>query len=260
MGVVYISAPKQNVVELPIGSVINLDGDDLGTGTLQLLNEANPEVIDQTWNITSTPTGQIGPYATVRKLRVKALTSTVSYIVTAEPAELSTFKENLALNGGGGGGGGGVTAVNATSPLVKTGTTTVGLSIPAATTSAAGHMTAAHATAIAANTTAIASKLDTPSAPNAVTGARTLVAADNGSTLYNNTANAYAITVPTGLPAGFSVQLVQKSTGVLSVVAGASTTVVSPDSFTKTGGANKSIVVYNSGIANDYIIGGQGAV
>lgn len=60
---------------------------------------------------------------------------------------------------GGGGGGGGVTAVNVTGPLTKSGSSTSPtIAIPAATTSAPGHMTAAHATAIDANTTAIATK------------------------------------------------------------------------------------------------------
>lgn len=253
MGIVVLSAPKKNVIELPIGSVINLDGDDLGSGTLQLLNEADNSVVDQTWTVTSTPTGQIGPYGSTRKFSLKANTGNISYIITVTPGDLSPFKEELAANGGGGGGA----AVDATSPLVKVGNN---ITLPAATTSSPGHMTAAQARAIDANTQAIATKQNAPAAPNAVTAARTLVAADNGTTLYNNTANAYAITVPSGLPIGFGVQLVQKSTGAISVVAGSGAAVVSADNFTKTGGVNKSIVIYNSGIANDYIIGGQGAV
>lgn len=252
MGTVALSAPKQNVVELPIGSVINLDGDDIGSGILQLLNEANPSVIDQTWNITSSPTGQIGPYATVRKLLVKANTGTVSYIVTAAPAELSTFKENLTVNGGGGGGGGGVTAVNATSPLVKTGTTTVALSLPAATTSAAGHMTAAHATALAV--AAVAAP-----APAAISASRNLAAADNGGTLYNTTGTAYTLTLPSGMPAGYGVAVAQLGAGAVTIAAGAGVTIANASSFTKTAGANTVITVLQT-TANAYILAGQGAV
>lgn len=252
MGTVALPAPKQNIVELPIGSVINLDGDDIGSGSLQLLNETNPLVVDQTWSITSTPTGQIGPYLTTRKFVVKANTGTISYIITAAPGELSAFKENAAVNGVGAGAGGGIVSVTATSPLTKTGTSTAPvLGMPAATTASPGYMTAAQV----ASLTAVATVL----VPAAITASRDLVAADNGNTLYNNTANNYTLTIPAGLPLGFGVAVVQKSTGAVTVAAGASTVLTSADAFTKTGGANKVISVINSGLSNDYILSGQGA-
>lgn len=105
----------------------------------------------------------------------------------------------------------------------------------------------------------VTTKANAPAAPLAITANRTLTAADDGRTLYNNTATAYTITVPAGLPAGFGVALVQKSTGALTVAAAATVTVTSADGFTKTGGANKVVSVVNSGLANDYILSGQGA-
>lgn len=167
----------------------------------------------------------------------------------------------------GGGGGSGVQSVTATAPMVNTGTgLNPVLDIPTATTSAEGLMSAAMVTAlntatsnIATNTSAIATKAAADPAPAAITASRALTAADNGGTLYNTTANAYTLTVPSGLPAGFGVAVVQKSTGAVTVAAGSGATLTSADSFTKTGGANKVISVINSGVANDYILSGQGA-
>lgn len=95
-------------------------------------------------------------------------------------------------------------------------------------------------------------------APVALTANRVLEPGDNGSTFYNNTATARNVTFGSNLPAGFSVKLVQKSTGTLTPVAGAGVTITSKDGFTKTGGANSTIMVTNSGPANDYLINGQG--
>ena len=53
-----------------------------------------------------------------------------------------------------------------------------------------------------------------------VTASRTLTSADNGKMLVNNDTTAYTLTVPSGLPAGFSCVLLQeKAGGTLTVVA-----------------------------------------
>lgn len=51
-----------------------------------------------------------------------------------------------------------------------------------------------------------------------VTGtSRSLTAADNGKQLIFSNASAITVTVPTGLPVGFNVMLVQGSTGQITV-------------------------------------------
>ena len=86
----------------------------------------------------------------------------------------------------------------------------------------------------------------------------TLSEQDNKGTIVNNTATARTVTVPAGLPHGFSVNIVQKSTGAVTVSAGAGATLTSKEGFTKTNGANTMLAVTNSGVVNDYLLTGQG--
>lgn len=96
-------------------------------------------------------------------------------------------------------------------------------------------------------------------APAAITSSRNLASADNGGTLYNATTNAYTLTVPSGLPAGFGVAVVQSSTGVVTIAAGAGVTINNISSFTKTGGQYAVISLINTA-ANTYILAGSGAI
>lgn len=81
---------------------------------------------------------------------------------------------------------------------------------------------------------------------------------DNHGIIVNNTATPRTVTVPAGLPHGFSVQIVQKGAGAVTVAAGAGATVTSKDGFTKTNGANTMLAVTNSGVVDDYLLTGQG--
>jgi hypothetical protein len=66
----------------------------------------------------------------------------------------------------------------------------------------------------------------TPGVTNAQTGtAYTLVASDNGGVVTMNNASANVVTAPTGLPANFSVAIVQIGAGQTSVAAGSGATV-----------------------------------
>lgn len=95
-------------------------------------------------------------------------------------------------------------------------------------------------------------------APAAITSSRNLVAADNGGTIYNNTANPYTITVPAGLPVGFGVTIVQNSTGVVTVATAGGATVGSISGFTKTAGQYAVISLIQT-TANGYVLVGAGA-
>lgn len=96
-------------------------------------------------------------------------------------------------------------------------------------------------------------------APVAITTSRNLLSADNGGTLYNATANAYTLTVPSGLTTGFGVAITQNSTGVVTIAAGSGVTVNNISSFTKTAGQWAVISVIQTA-PNTYILVGTGAV
>lgn len=156
--------------------------------------------------------------------------------------------------------GSGGAAVGATAPLVKSGNN---ITLPAATTAAAGHMTAAHATALAAKAdtatvnTALATKKNAEAAPGAITANVTLTAAHDGQTLYNATATARTITVAKDLPIGFGVAIAQNSTGAVTVAAAADVTILSNPAMTKTNGAGTMIALTQTA-PNTYTLAGQG--
>lgn len=98
-----------------------------------------------------------------------------------------------------------------------------------------------------------------PKGPVALAASRTLTEDDNGATLVYGGAGAATVTVPQGLPAGFTCKIVQNAAGAVTVAAASGVTVVSADTFVKTKGANAVIdLTQVSGVK--YNLGGQGAV
>lgn len=197
----------------------------------------------------------------------KTSLATIRYDSTGAAVEIVDDTGKPVSTGSGG------AAVGATAPLVKVGNN---ITLPAATTAAAGHMTAAQVTALAgkADTTtvnaALANKADTATvnsalatkknaeaAPAAITGNVTLTSAHDGQTLYNATATARTITVAKDLPAGFGVAIAQNSTGAVTVVAAADVTILSNPAITKTGGAGTMLALTQTA-PNTYTLAGQG--
>lgn len=76
----------------------------------------------------------------------------------------------------------------------------------------------------------------------------TLTSDDNGSVIPVNSETAKMITVPSGLPVGFTVTVFQKGAGAVTIAAGASVTRQHRQSHTKTAGqyAFATILVHAS--------------
>jgi hypothetical protein len=73
-------------------------------------------------------------------------------------------------------------------------------------------------------------------APNVQTGTSySLQASDNGCAVTMNNAGAITLSVPTGLPAGFTVLIIQLGAGQVTPTA-SGTTLVQRQNFTKTAG------------------------
>ena len=96
-------------------------------------------------------------------------------------------------------------------------------------------------------------------APVAITASRLLTDADCGLVLVNSTATAITLTVPAGLAPGFNVKIIQASTGIVTIAAGAGASVSSVSSFVKTSGANSEIGISNKA-PNGYVLTGSGAI
>src|SRR4029453_8058287 len=91
---------------------------------------------------------------------------------------------------------------------------------------------------------------------NAQTGTSyTLLTSDNGKVITLNNAAAIALTVPSGLGAGFSCLIIQLGAGKVTVTT-SGTTVVQRQAFTKTAGqyAVASILAY---AANTFVLSGD---
>ena len=71
--------------------------------------------------------------------------------------------------------------------------------------------------------------------------ARTLTASDKGRVIYFTSASTVTVTTASGLGAGFTCTLIQGGLGQIQITAGASTSVVSDGSFSKTAGQYAAI-------------------
>jgi hypothetical protein len=91
-----------------------------------------------------------------------------------------------------------------------------------------------------------------------ITGSRALTAADDGLVLVNRTANDYVLTVPAGLPDGFSCSVIQSGVGTVTLTAGSSVTVANVSSYTKTGGAKAKVELVQED-TDTYVLTGAGA-
>lgn len=83
----------------------------------------------------------------------------------------------------------------------------------------------------------------------------TLVAADNGEFVVCDNASAITVTVPSGLPLGFSCSIVQKGAGQVSLSA-SGTTLRLVASQNKTA-AQYAVMTLLSHVTNEFIVGGN---
>jgi hypothetical protein len=109
-------------------------------------------------------------------------------------------------------------------------------------------------------TSAIQTQIDTKqpkvSPVRAVTGTtETLLAADNGGIVTISNAADINLTVPAGLGAGYSVAVVQKGAGRITVVP-SGTTVNNRQGHTKSAGQHAVITLF-SDVANNFYLGGD---
>ena len=100
----------------------------------------------------------------------------------------------------------------------------------------------------------------TPEGVNTQSGtAYTLTATDNGGVVAFTSGSAIALTVPSGLGAGFSCSVVQYGAGQITVSAGAGATLRVRVSANKTAG-QYAIASILSVVANEYILVGDTTV
>lgn len=93
---------------------------------------------------------------------------------------------------------------------------------------------------------------------NAQTGTSyTLVAGDNGKVVTLSNASGITLTLPSGLPVGFAVAIVQLGAGVVTVTP-SSTTLRSRQSHTKTAG-QYAVAHLFSHVSNEYLFTGDTA-
>lgn len=96
---IAITAPKYNIVELPIGSVISVDGvEDFSSGSLKLYS-ADETYFESSWDITKDQSSQIGPYTSTKKFIVSSLSGNVLYQITNKPKNLNPLKESIVAMG-----------------------------------------------------------------------------------------------------------------------------------------------------------------
>lgn len=97
--------------------------------------------------------------------------------------------------------------------------------------------------------------LSSGSINNQVGTTYTLVAADNGEFVVCDNAAPITVTVPSGLPLGFSCSIVQKGAGQVSLSA-SGTTLRLVASQNKTA-AQYAVMTLLSHVANEFIVGGN---
>jgi len=85
---------------------------------------------------------------------------------------------------------------------------------------------------------------------------KTLSVSDNGKVIYCTASTAVTITTAAGLGVGFSCSIIQGGTGQVSIVQGASTTLLAYSNLTKTVGQYAVIIVFNP-VANTFILSGN---
>lgn len=90
-----------------------------------------------------------------------------------------------------------------------------------------------------------------------LTASRTLVASDNGATLVSNSASAFTLTVPAGLPANFGCAIVQNGSGQITL-SGSGATVNNVSTYTKTSGQYATLALISIG-TDTYVFSGSGA-
>lgn len=69
----------------------------------------------------------------------------------------------------------------------------------------------------------------------------TLLEGDSGKVLYFTSGSAVTVTVPSGLPVGFNVALIQSGAGTVTVAAGGGTTVNSMDALVEIAGQHGAV-------------------
>ena len=100
----------------------------------------------------------------------------------------------------------------------------------------------------------------TPEGVNTQSGTSyTLTATDNGGVIAFTSGSAIALTVPSGLGAGFSCSVVQYGAGQITVAAGSGATLRVRSSANKTAG-QYAIASILSVVANEYILVGDTTV
>ncbi len=102
---------------------------------------------------------------------------------------------------------------------------------------------------------AFADVVPTRTTPRTVSGTSdTIIAADWGSVVVYTSASAVAVSVPAGLPVGFSCTLIQKGAGQVTVAGSGST--LSGRNGLKTAGQNAAIGIQYTA-ANEFVVGGD---
>lgn len=87
------------------------------------------------------------------------------------------------------------------------------------------------------------------------TTTRTLSASDNGKVLYFTSGSAITVTTASGLGAGFSCLVIQGGAGQVTIAQGASTTLVSNGSLTKTA-TQYSVISVICPVADTFLLAG----
>lgn len=89
----------------------------------------------------------------------------------------------------------------------------------------------------------------------ALTATRALSADDNGRRLVNSGASNYTLTIPSGLDSSFTCEVIQMSTGTVTLAAGSGTTLAELASHFATGAA-KSFATLRAVAADTYLLTG----
>jgi hypothetical protein len=94
------------------------------------------------------------------------------------------------------------------------------------------------------------------SAASPITTSQTLSASSLGLTLAVNSGSATTVTIPAGLPTGFSCAIVQMGAGQVTVAAGAGVTLNNASSQFKTSGQYATVGILNVG-TDSYVLSGS---
>lgn len=90
-----------------------------------------------------------------------------------------------------------------------------------------------------------------------LTASRNVTPADNGKILYSTSQNPYTLTLVQGMPTNFSVAVLQKNSGQITIATGVGVTAVSVDNFTKTKGTGATFGAQMN-TQDEYTLIGQG--